>query len=279
MKIKDLKNLVKKDSEPYWLARIFTRYVSVYISWICIQFGISANAITIISFFIGVAGAFMFMIYDYEIYIFAFMCLLIWYILDHVDGELARYQVKVLGEKPNNSGEYLDLLVHKWVQPLTHISIGIALQSQFDSIFYLIIGIIASTSYVGWTRSTSITILFRDLVNKKISVDNEIIIRLAKLSSLRPEVEKNKAFIEKLVEIGKSVKLIFSYPGFMLFIAVMIPMEFSLYESSFGIYGIMITPLTMYLLITCLVGISQNVYGTWYIFKNMKEIPLIKSTE
>src|SRR5690606_22220642 len=110
----------------------------------------------------------------------------------HVDGELARYQILVKKQEPNYAGEYLDLLVHKWVQPLTHLSLGIALFREFDSYFYLYLGIFASASYVGWTRSTATNIIFKAAAMNKIDINQGAVLKLANLSNLKPDFTQLK---------------------------------------------------------------------------------------
>ena len=167
------KTVQKQNGEPYWLSKLITRHLSAIFSWIFINLGISANVVTIISLIIGIIGALLFGFYNWLSFQFAYLGILIWYILDHSDGEVARYTIVVEGKTPNFTGQYLDILVHKWVQPLIHICLGIALAREYNSFIYVYLGLVASASYVGWTRTTATSILYGAIVTKEISSDED----------------------------------------------------------------------------------------------------------
>ena len=71
------------------------------------------------------------------------LMLQLWYILDHVDGEVARYN----GES-SLTGVYFDELVHYIVHPLVFFGIGWGLFNATGSVKYILLGILSGLSIV-----------------------------------------------------------------------------------------------------------------------------------
>ena len=74
--------------------KYFTRYVSIYFSFIFLKFKISPNSITILMIIPGIIGAYLLKDGTALSYIFAGILLIFHDILDTADGEVARYLEK-----------------------------------------------------------------------------------------------------------------------------------------------------------------------------------------
>ena len=107
--------------------KYFTRYVSIYFSFIFLKFKISPNSITILMIIPGIIGAYLLKDGTALSYIFAGILLIFHDILDTADGEVARYL-----EKKTLLGIYFDNIVHLIVNSAL---VFFAVIGLFESIF------------------------------------------------------------------------------------------------------------------------------------------------
>jgi phosphatidylglycerophosphate synthase len=121
----------------------FARKISIYFTWFFIKTPITPNQITFIMFMLGLASAVLFMFGNYWLSLAAVLSLLLAFMLDHSDGEVARYK-NLFSFK----GVYLDLMQHAIVNPL--IVLGIAIGAYFgdfvyfDNFIFLILGFLGA---------------------------------------------------------------------------------------------------------------------------------------
>jgi hypothetical protein len=147
-----------------WYGRNFVRKISIYISFLFVKIGIKAMAVTTIVLFLGILSALAFSTGG-KIWFFAGILLLqLWYVMDQVDGEVARYN-----EETSFTGMYFDKLVHYIVHPIVFMGIGVGLYRDSGQIFYMFAGLIGGLSLV-WM---GLVVDIKDLVvfgNKKSKV-------------------------------------------------------------------------------------------------------------
>jgi len=122
---------------PNWVIR----RISLLITRVVVKINISPNSISIFSIILGMMAGFLFMLGEYIYSIFAIISMFIWFVLDHVDGEVARYK-----NQKSNLGHYLDKMMHCLVHPLLFLGIGFGLYNKYGSITWLTLGIISAFS-------------------------------------------------------------------------------------------------------------------------------------
>lgn len=84
-------------------------------------------------------------------YLWAVITLQIWYILDGVDGEIARYE-----KEESLTGVFFDSAVHYIIHPYIFICIGIGLLRRTDDIFYFILSLSAALSVIMISASSDL---------------------------------------------------------------------------------------------------------------------------
>ena len=132
MKLSEFKNIYRPKVETELYAKLFVRPYSYLISYFLVKFtSVSANQLTIFYIFLGLGGAVTF-IYSP---IAAVIMLQIGYILDCVDGEVARAR-GTAGEK----GEYLDYISHMLVSPAIWMGVGFVAYGNTFNFWYLWLG-------------------------------------------------------------------------------------------------------------------------------------------
>jgi phosphatidylserine synthase len=98
----------------------------LYVTWLVGRWPITANAVTAISLVVGGAAAILLAIPEY--FVFGVAGLWCWYLLDHVDGQIAR-----LRRSQSITGVYFDYMMHHLVHPAVAFALGYGLaQSTLD---------------------------------------------------------------------------------------------------------------------------------------------------
>lgn len=119
-----------------WMARRISRPVALRITWVIASWGISANMATCAAWASAVA-AFMALAWGtVDGWLAAAALLQIWYLLDHVDGQLARFHGTA-----SLDGVQLDYLMHHTVNLLVPIGIGAGLFAQTAQPLWLLGGL------------------------------------------------------------------------------------------------------------------------------------------
>lgn len=120
------KNLTPKQwKERPWFTEKITRRISIYLTWIFVQLGFTANQVSLLVFILGALSGIAF-IKSY--FLLAVLVLQIWYLVDAVDGEIARYH-----KVDDLTGDYSDKLMHYVIEAWIFYSIGIGLSKKFDA--------------------------------------------------------------------------------------------------------------------------------------------------
>jgi phosphatidylglycerophosphate synthase len=102
-----------------WMARRVTRPAALRITWIIAPYGVTAHATTLFAWCVGIAAAAQFAIGSPLAWLSAAICLQLWYLLDHVDGQLAR-----LHGTSSLDGVQLDYLMHHTLNLLVPLGLG-----------------------------------------------------------------------------------------------------------------------------------------------------------
>src|SRR5262245_57744010 len=125
--------------KPRWreqgslLARRFARPAALYVTWLVSELPISANVVTGCTLVVGwTAAAFVALPGFFSIGV---ATLWLWYLLDHVDGQLAR-----LHRSQSVTGVYFDFMMHHLVHPAVAFAIGYGLASSTNCLPWTLAG-------------------------------------------------------------------------------------------------------------------------------------------
>jgi hypothetical protein len=105
-----------------WMARRISRPMALRITWLVAPWGVTANAATLAAWGCGLAAAGALAWGTVGAWIVGAALLQLWYLLDHVDGQLAR-----LRGTASLDGVQLDYLMHHTVNLLVPLGIGFGL--------------------------------------------------------------------------------------------------------------------------------------------------------
>jgi len=127
-----------------WSAYV-TKYPSFFITSFCINRGISANKVTLVSWIIGVMGCGLFLIDTWAACVVGGSCLVVYKMLDLVDGDVSR-----LTNTSSPFGHLLDCAADLTMQTLVPLTVGLHLYLITEAPIYLLLGgIYASCSPLG----------------------------------------------------------------------------------------------------------------------------------
>jgi len=125
------------------MARYITRDMALPLTWLLLHTPITANQVTAFSIVIGIAGSLFFAVNCAFAYIFAAVLLQFWYLLDHVDGQIARYR-----KKESITGLFLDYIGHHLVHALIPIGVGLGAYRVTGNIIWVILSDAAAVGII-----------------------------------------------------------------------------------------------------------------------------------
>jgi len=146
--MESIKELRKICQEPRkfcdtWHGKNFARPISIYITVLFLKLRLSANFATGIFLLSGLAASFLLFCPNEFMVLLGALAFQLWYILDHVDGEVARYN-----KQTSLTGAYFDRISHYIVHPLLFFCLGAGLFFKLKIPAMLILGFFASFSMV-----------------------------------------------------------------------------------------------------------------------------------
>ncbi|MFC1570476.1 hypothetical protein ACFL4E_01705 [Candidatus Omnitrophota bacterium] len=124
-----------------WYGLNFARKISIYITCLFVKIRINAMGATTIFLLNGIAAALVFSFGGRVSTLIGALLLQLWYVMDHVDGEVARYN-----EESSLTGVYYDEVVHYIVHPLVFFGIGFGLFQIKGNMIYIVSGMLAGLS-------------------------------------------------------------------------------------------------------------------------------------
>lgn len=115
--LRELKAVARKGGagsgdDPFWLSRYFYRGFTIYVTWVCVKLRVSSNAATLLSALAIFAGAACYALPQPLAWLWGAVLVQVYFILDHVDGELARYERICLGRESGVAGLFYDTCCH-----------------------------------------------------------------------------------------------------------------------------------------------------------------------
>ena len=212
--ISELRKICQKPLrfETVAYARYFIRKISIYFTWILVHFSISANQVTVAQAVFGLAGSVLLAFGGRNWAVLALVLVQFGYILDCVDGEVARYR-----KASSVNGVFLDNLNHIVVIPA--IFWGTVLYSYLihNNILIIAAGIIVSIVVVSPVKKADLNTLF-NLKDKGENPQYDFTSLQAENDSVNKQLEK----IDRKNKLVIWAQAIADYPASMNILAIAI---------------------------------------------------------
>jgi phosphatidylglycerophosphate synthase len=187
--IAELKTICQKKKTQYhtspWASRHLHRAVSIYLTKILLMLGVSANQATLLSILFGITGSSLLISTRPVLWIIAAFILYIHVLLDHSDGEIARYR-----KSSSPSGRYYDEIGGMIIRPYFYscISIGTYRFFHYDKVLIIALIVVIFSTVFYLSNGLPNQILYE---SKDIVVDN-------------PGESHGKPVLALLMETGKN---------------------------------------------------------------------------
>ena len=144
----------KKDKSNVYM-RYVCRFLSIYLTRLLLPTKITANQVSFAMIMTGIFSTILFLCPSRGIFLAGAIIFQLWYILDCMDGEVARYRYyqatgSTMIDKRQSSlaGLYYDIINHYIMNFLVHVTIGFGLLLKTQSLFFMLVGIAASLGQV-----------------------------------------------------------------------------------------------------------------------------------
>ncbi|NLZ92644.1 MAG: hypothetical protein GX922_01310 [Firmicutes bacterium] len=207
----------KNDAENYLLDKLIFRKISIFITILFIKVGITANQTTFLSLVASLASLYFLTFNTRTALIIAAGLIFSYYILDHVDGELARYAVQTGKSKPNVKGHYFDVLVHRYSSNLMVFFMSLGIYNQYGYKWAVLLGFLGCIGISSFPN-----VVAAQVIAGKIARQKEAVFTDPALIKILAELEKKQLQIQAVHHgslFDKSLKLLIEslfFPGHII---------------------------------------------------------------
>lgn len=142
--LKDLNERVQKPNYKTvgnWMVRRILRDAALPITWLLLHTPVTANQVTLAAILVGVLGASLLGCESNLMFLLGTLLLQFWYLLDHVDGQIARYR-----QTDCLTGRFFDFLMHHVVHGIVLFFLGFYVYRLRDENIFVLWGFFASVS-------------------------------------------------------------------------------------------------------------------------------------
>ncbi len=249
-----------------YLYRPFT----IYITRAYIALGLRSNTVTFHSLIAGLAAAALVM-FPGPVFLFAAaVCLQIYFILDHVDGEVARFDMQRGRQRPSLAGEFFDFWTHFHSINLIFTFMGLGLFLETGKLIWAVLGIVACNISANFQRMPLANVVLAAVARRRVNIDDP---KLLPILDVCCGFSQERRFSGKL-PFTKATYLFlsefFGFPGNVIALTGVLLGDalLSLYHP--GTYFLRATYLVFY----CIYGLISKTARTVISIRQLKEVPI-----
>lgn len=118
-----------------WMVRNILRDLALPITWLLLHTPVTAHQVTTASLLVVLGGIALFAAKSPGAFFAGVLLLQLWYLLDHVDGQIARYR-----KTASLSGRFFDFLTHHIVHACVFFALGLYGYAETGGFFYVVAG-------------------------------------------------------------------------------------------------------------------------------------------
>jgi len=188
----------KGDAEPFWISRFLIRPWTPYLSFLALRLGVSPSQITVVSAVLAVSAGMITLWPSTWSYVGSAILTSSFFVLDHVDGEVARVLQSRHPVPPgtlNLSGKYLDRLVHYLQAPTLFLGITCGIAVAEGRPVWAVVGIVCALGSSGFPRFTASYDLLVAASRSTSGLDRAFLARAAGFSMIYGEDLLRRGFV------------------------------------------------------------------------------------
>lgn len=216
-----------------WMVRHILRDAALPVTWLLLHTPVTANQVTFVSFLIALWGAIFLASPSPWFFLAGALLLQVWYLLDHVDGQIARYR-----GTSSLTGRFFDYLTHHVIHGVLFFCLGCYVFRATGNEFYLV-----------WGFITAISIMVFNLIHDtKYKTFMEGLAQWKQVSIVMPQTSEGKGEGENRGGLGKlfsfchklcEVHVLMNILTLMAFLTILFPSNWDLRHYLFSGYGVM----------------------------------------
>jgi phosphatidylglycerophosphate synthase len=222
----------KGPGEIFLVSHYLYRPFSLHVTKVYAAFGAHANTATLHSCVAALVAAVAVLVPSPLTFVLAALGLQAYFLLDHVDGELARLWIWTGRTKPNPSGSFFDCWVHYHSANLVVLGAGIGLTLQSGAVVWSVVGTVAGNLLGNFTKLTLARTLLRDRDRLPHSAEVELLADYA--TDVEPSVLNSD--VSRLTRMARIGRELLAYPGplVLLSLTLLIDATMSLAQNTFS---------------------------------------------
>ncbi len=124
-----------------WMVRNILRDAALPITRLLLHTQVTANQVTLLSLVIGIFGGILFAFKPWGAFLAGAVLMQLWYLLDHVDGQIARYRGTAC-----LTGRFFDYIMHHAIHGVIFFSLGVYCFSSTNNFYFVWWGFLTSLS-------------------------------------------------------------------------------------------------------------------------------------
>jgi len=153
-----------------WMVRNILRDAALPVTWLLLHTSVTANQVTLISLIIGLIGICFFALPASGAFLFGAFLLQLWYYLDHVDGQIARYR-----KTASLTGRFFDFMTHHLIHGLVFFFLALFVYQSTGAFLFVLWGFFASIAMMMFNLindTKAKTYLEKIMMEKKVNINN-----------------------------------------------------------------------------------------------------------
>ena len=171
--IRELKQIcqqARRETDDWYMLHVL-RKISVRLTWLLLHTRINADWITLLFIIYGMLVCLVFLWGTKMAFFIGALMLQFWFVLDMVDGEIARYRNQM-----GATGRFFDYMAHYIVHPCFFVAIGLGLFFRYNNFALFLCAIIAgySVHLVDVISDVSCSVLYRRVRDRLLHPGKEV---------------------------------------------------------------------------------------------------------
>jgi phosphatidylglycerophosphate synthase len=260
----------KNDVENYFLDKYIFRKVSIYLTILFVKLKITPNQTTFLSLLAALSSLYFLTLNDSFMLLLASALILIYYLLDHVDGELARYYVHTGTMQPSLRGHYFDVLVHRYSSNLMVFFLGLSIYNLYGYEWAVLLGFIACIGISSFPN-----VIAAQVLAGKIAREGEAALQDHALTEILMELEKKTQQVSDMQgsAIRKMRKILIEalfFPGHIILLVMVLMGDAFWGEGLLGAYPVNLR--LLFLLALTLLYTAKTIFQSVLWIRKFKNI-------
>lgn len=256
----------KQSEENYLLDKYVLRHISIFFTILFIKLRVTPDQTTLLSLFAALGSLYFLTSVEASNLLIGAGLIFAYSILDHVDGELARYYIRTGRRKASLKGHYFDVLVHRYSSNLMVFSLGVGLYHLYGYPWVILLGFIASIGLSSLPNGIASQVIAGEIVQNREIVNHNT---MKEILSFVENKERQVESIQSSHRVEKMKKLfieILFFPGHLILLIMAIIGDvlgqgFVLFSFSFNYRFLLL------LLFSCTYSLKSIIQGLLWIYR------------